>query len=287
MDVAPLWRKARHMDCTDQSCRDGQPKRAARARSGARTTEPVTALAELETGAMTAHIVERGMQAAQPAKPAERPNVSGRSVSSVLCAADRTANDRAARHQAELLASPERTVELVSTSQLTRHGHRARHDGCEGHDLLALGAGPAAYTAVQHAPIPTLVARWCPFGTEVTDTVLVPVDASTSSSRAVALAGRLAAAMAERSSSSRRRHAMLRSSEQSPPAAASLRTTGRRRGEQLPRERLVPPAAAALTSLLVVLGSGDSEIERSTSADIVGALGCSALVAWPGSTESA
>ena len=145
---------------------------------------PVAVLAELETGAMTSHTVESGMQAAQPAKPAERPDVSGRTLSSVLGAADRTANDQAARHQAELPAYPERTVELVSTSQLTRHEHRTLHDSCEGHDLLA----------------------------------------------------------------------------------------------QLPRERRVQPAAARLTSSLVVLGSGDSEIERSTTADIVGALGCSALV---------
>jgi hypothetical protein len=242
--------------------------------------------AELETGAMPADVVDRDLHAGQPRDRVTSPEASSGTFRSLLCSVDRTANDQAARRQAELLASPERTVELVSVSQLTRHGDRALHECCEGHDLLALGASPAAQMAVQQAPMPILIARWCPLGTEVTDTILVPVDASPESSRAVELAGRLAAA-----------HGGTVTVLATPPRdpalqraiAASgrilLRATGaapRVVGEQLPRERRVPSAAASLTASLVVLGSGDSEIERSATADIVRGLGCSALVVFAG-----
>jgi len=276
------------MDATDRSCvmdsqTSGQrPKRPApeRPMECCTANPPV----ELETGATIAHIVERDLHAAQPPDPVERPETSGGTFSSVLCAADRSANDQAARRQAELLTSPDRTVELVSASQLTRHGHRALHDRCEGHDLLALGAGPAAHMAVQNAPISVLIARWCPLGTEVTDTILVPVDASSESSRAVELAGRIAAAHGGTIT--------LLAAPQRDPAlqraiAASgrilLRVTGaapRVVGEQPPRERTVPSSAATLTTSLVVLGSGGSEIERSGTANIVDGLGCSVLVVF-------
>jgi nucleotide-binding universal stress UspA family protein len=47
---------------------------------------------------------------------------------------------------------------------------------------------------VKHARIPVLIGRWNPLEAEVTDTILVAVDDSPESRRAVALAGRLAAA---------------------------------------------------------------------------------------------
>jgi nucleotide-binding universal stress UspA family protein len=219
----------------------------------------------------------------------------------VLCASDRTANDQEARRQAKLLASPVGTVELVSASRLTRHGHRMLHDSCEGHrmlhdsceghDLLALGAGSAAQTAVQHASIPILIARRCPPGTEVTDSILVPVDASPESSHAVELAGRLAAAHGGTVTllAAPRRDAVL----QRAIAAGGrilLRATGaapRVVGAQLPRERTVPSPAATVTASLVVLGSAGSEVERSVTADIVGGLGCSVLVVFAGAAARA
>jgi nucleotide-binding universal stress UspA family protein len=235
---------------------------------------------------MTTRAIDRDLHATQPQDRAARPDASSRTFGSVLCVVDRTANDEAARHQAKLLTSPERTIELVSASRLTRHGLRALHERCEGHDLLALGAGPAAQTAVLQAPIPVLIARWCPLGTKLTDVILVPVDAAPESSRAVELAGRLAAARGGTVTllaTPPRDPALQRAIAAS--ARIVLRTSGaapRVVGEPLSRERAVPSAAATLSASLVVLGSGDSEIERSLTADIVRRLGCSALVVFAG-----
>ena len=93
---------------------------------------------------------------------------------SVLCAFDRSAHGRAAHEQAMVLAAPEAALELVPCPELTQHGSRALHDACQEYDLLALGADAAALVAVEHAPICVLLARWCPLGTDVTDTILVP-----------------------------------------------------------------------------------------------------------------
>ena len=90
--------------------------------------------------------------------------------------------------------------------------------------MLALGAGPAARTAVQHAPIPILVARTCPTGTRVTDSILVPVDASAESRCAVELAGRLAAADGATVTILAAPPRDARSSGQSPRADASFST---------------------------------------------------------------
>ena len=155
-------------------------------------------------------------------------------------------------------------------------------DTCSGHDLLALGGGAGALTAVVNAPIPILIARLCPLGTEVTDTVVVSVDDSPESSRAVELAGALAAAHG--------RTVTILAAPPSDPAfdraiAASfrvlLRATGkipRVYGEPRPLERRIPPAAASLTASLVVLGCGRSQSERRRIAAIAGAIGCSVLV---------
>jgi nucleotide-binding universal stress UspA family protein len=202
--------------------------------------------------------------------------------SSVLCAADTSANSRAAYDQAVLLASPSGTVERVPRPELTRHGHRALHDACDGHDLLALGADGAASAAVQHAPIPVLIARWCPLGIDVTDTILVPVDDSPEASRAVAFAGRIAAAHGGTVTILRaapRDPALQRTIDAS--GRVLLETTGaapRHYGEQLPREHAIPSAATALTASLVVLGCGSSEPDRRMTAQIAGAIGCSVLV---------
>jgi hypothetical protein len=201
---------------------------------------------------------------------------------SVLCATDRSANAQAAWRHAALLASRGAVVETVSGSQLIRHGQRVLRHGCKGHDLLVVGAGVASYAAVLDAPIPILIARWCPLGTQVTDTILVPIDDSLQSRRAVVLAGRLAAV-----------HGGTVTILPAPPCdpsferavAASgrvvLRATGtapRVLGNQLPRARRIPSAAASITASLVVLGYRTTEIERRMAAQVVGALGCSALV---------
>jgi hypothetical protein len=142
---------------------------------------------------MSAHVVDSTSRGAQPADSTRRPVDAVSVFRSVLCAVERSANAQAAWRHAALLASPGGVVEAVSEPQLIRHGQRALIHGSKGHDLLVVGAGVASHAAVLNAPIPILVARRCPLGTEVTDTILVPIEEKPQSSHAVVLAGRLAA----------------------------------------------------------------------------------------------
>jgi nucleotide-binding universal stress UspA family protein len=145
-----------------------------------------------------------------------------------------------------------------------------------------LGASAAARAAVEHTPIPILIARWSPFGVKLTDTILVPIDDSPGSRRAVELAGRVASV-----------HGGTIDIMAAPPrdpafqraiAATSrilLRSTGavpRRFNEQLPPERAIPSAAAALPASLLVLGAGSSETARRMTMHIADYVGCSVLV---------
>jgi nucleotide-binding universal stress UspA family protein len=200
---------------------------------------------------------------------------------SVLCGIDNSACGRAARDQATLLASPGGRVKLVPLPQLTHRGDRALHDACEGFDLLALGAGDGAFRALEHARIPVLIARWFPLATDLTGTILVPVDDSPESRRAVVLAGRLAAA-----------HGGTVAVLAAPPRdtalqraiAASQRillqatgTAPRLVGEPLPREEIIRSTAVALPASLVILGRGHSETERRIAAQIADRVGSSVL----------
>jgi nucleotide-binding universal stress UspA family protein len=184
-----------------------------------------------------------------------------------------------------LLAAPRGRVELVPLPQLTDHGDRALRDACTAHDLLALGAGTSALHAVGHAPIPVLIARWLPLAISVTDRILVPVDGSPGSTRALVFAGRLAAA-----------HGGTVAILADPPRDAALQraiaasqriilqatgTAPRLVGEQLPREEVIRSTATALRASLVVLGKGHSEIARSLALQIADRLGASVL-AVPG-----
>jgi nucleotide-binding universal stress UspA family protein len=234
----------------------------------------------LEAGPLTGLILECDLDAAQPADGAERS--AEPACSSVLCGIDRSTNARAARDQAKLLASPGGTVEVVPGHELTHHGHRALNERCDGHDLLVLGASDAARAAVEHTPIPILIARWSPFGGKLTDTVLVPVDDSPGSPRAVELAGRVASVhggtvniMAAPSRDPAFQRVIAATSR------ILLRTTGaapRRLNEQLPPERAIPSAAAALPASLLVLGTGTSETARRMTMQIADRVGCSVLV---------
>jgi nucleotide-binding universal stress UspA family protein len=155
-------------------------------------------------------------------------------------------------------------------------------DGWEGHDLLAVGAGAAALTAAEEAPIPLLLARPLPLGTGVTDSIVVAVDASPEAERAVALAGRLAVA----------HDGKVTILVVPPPDAALERAVARSRGllahatgaapavagERRPPERTVPAAAAALGASLVVLASGHTRRDRRLGAQVAGAVGCSVLM---------
>lgn len=135
--------------------------------------------------------------------------------------------------------------------------------------------------AVQRAPIPVLVARSCPLGAKVTDTILVPVDGSPESDRAVGLAGAPAGAQGgtvsilpvpmggaalERAVAASRR-VLLHATGAAPRVV----------NQSLPLERTLPAAGVALGASLVVLGLGSDEQARSTTARMIGSVGCSVL----------
>jgi nucleotide-binding universal stress UspA family protein len=234
---------------------------------------------DARTGA--AQVLDRDPRAVHRADRAERPRAPAATFNSVLCADDKSANSRAAHDQAVLLVSPGGTVERVPAPRLTRRGRRALHDACSGHDLVALGAGPAAFAAVGGAPIPVLVARWCPLGTDVADTILVPVDGSPESARAVEVAGRLAATHGGTV-------AILGAPPRDPALQRAMAASGRILlqatgaaprlfGRELPREHAIPDAAVAVGASLVVLGAGSGEAARRMTAQIAGRVGCSAL----------
>jgi nucleotide-binding universal stress UspA family protein len=220
----------------------------------------------------------------ETAEAADRPSRSVEDVgpfNAVLCAEDRSTTGRAARRQARLLASPGGTVEFVHTSRLTRHGPRALQGACDGYDVLVLGAGAGAYTVLRDAPIPVLVARPLPLGTELTDAILVPVDGSAESVRAVELAARLASAHGAAVT-------VLPTSPHDPnlarAVAASSRVLLRATGEppavfggQAPPERAIPTAASTLRASLVILGCGFDTIAKSATATTAGFIGCSVL----------
>jgi sulfide:quinone oxidoreductase len=205
--------------------------------------------------------------------------------SSVLCGVDRSVNSLAAHQQAALFAAPGGGLEVVPSPRLTRQGDRALHDACEGHDLVALGAGGGASAVVEHAPIPVLLGRWSAPGTEVTDRILVAVDDSDESRRALELAGRLTAVHGG--------SVTVLVAPQRDPAlqraiAASrrivLQTTGALPtvlGEQLPRDRAIPATAVAINASLVVLGTGDNENARRTTAQIASRIEASVLAVPP------
>jgi nucleotide-binding universal stress UspA family protein len=180
------------------------------------------------------------------------------------------------------LASPGALVDHVSADELIQRAGCPSHFSGDDDVLLAIGSGPAAHAAVEAAASPILLARRCPLGTEVTDSILVVVDHASESGRAVQVAGRLAAVHdgAVALVAAPRRDLML---------ARTIGASSRRilaatgvapcvLGEQSPPERTIPTAAARLNASLVVLESGRSRRERKAGARIAGAIGRSVLV---------
>ena len=207
-----------------------------------------------------------------------------RAPRSVVCAVDRGSNSRAALRHAQLLVSPRGSVDCIPSAELLNHGASAVRAGCEGHELLLVGAGSAAFGALEHTTIPTLIARSCPLGRDVTDTILVPVDGSSECAEAALLAGTLAA---QHGGTVTVMAAPRRDSELQRALAASTRevldatgVTPRLIGGHIPPDRTIPLAAASLSASLVVLGSGPTKAARSVTAQIARRVGCSVLVVF-------
>jgi nucleotide-binding universal stress UspA family protein len=201
---------------------------------------------------------------------------------SVLCATDGSADPETARRQAVLLASPGALVDYVSAGELTQRAGCPWHFSGDDDVLLAIGSGVAAHAAVEAAASPILIARRCPLGTAVTDTILVVVDHASESSRAVEIAGRLAAVhggAVTLLAPPRQDRSLARAiAASSSTILAATGSAPRVLGEQSPPERTIPPAAARLNASLVVVASGSSRRERRGTARIAGAIGRSVLV---------
>jgi hypothetical protein len=212
----------------------------------------------------------------------ERPADEAGPFGSVLCATDGSADPETARRQAVLLASPGAPVGYVSAGELTQRAGCPSHFSGDDDVLLAIGSGVAAHAAVEAAASPILIARRCPLGTAVTDTMLVVVDHVSGSGRAVDIAGRLAAvhggAVTLLAAPRPDRSLAGAIAASSNTILAATGSAPRVLGERSPPERTIPAAAARLSASLVVLESGGSRRERRVTARIAGAIGRSVLV---------
>jgi len=197
---------------------------------------------------------------------------------SVIRAVAGAPTDHAARDQAASLTSLGGTVEVVSADHLTR----GVLSDAGGYDLVVVGGGAAAFRALEQARIPVLIARPCPLGIDVMDTIVVPVDGSPESSGALDLAGSLAGArggtvtlLAAPRIDLTFQRAITSSCD------ALLRATGLAPhviGAPRPPEVIIPSAAATLRASLVVLHAGRDPTERRMARLMVAAIGCSVLV---------
>ena len=220
--------------------------------------------------------------AAPDARPATRRRFRRPAIRSVVCAVDQSANGRAARRDARLLARPRESIDCVSSMQLLNGGAAAIRAYCEGHDLLVLGASRAAFDVVAHATIPTLIVRSSPLGTDLTDSVLLPVDGSTECANAVNFVARLLAdeGGAVTLMAAPRRddavHSAIDATSRAIRHASGV--TPRLIGGHIPPESAIPLAAATGSASLVALGCSDSDEARRATAQIARLIGCSVLV---------
>jgi nucleotide-binding universal stress UspA family protein len=220
-----------------------------------------------------------------PGMPAPRPTST--LFPSVLCGTDNSASGVAARRQARWLAGSNGLVELAPQRELTDLGSRALAERCLGHDLLVLGSEGSARTLIACAPVPVLLARWCPVDRDVTDEILVAVGDHAGAERAAQLAAQLAV---RRGGSVSVVPAPGRSHDLSRAIAATQRIvlctagmTPRLLSEVARPEVAIARAAAQIGASLLVLGTGDDAWSAAEAADIARHTGCS-LLAVPGLT---
>lgn len=201
---------------------------------------------------------------------------------SVLCGADNGAIGYAARREAELLASGGGAVQVVPARALIRLGPGELRERCRGHDLLVVANGPGAQRTLEYAPIPALLARWCPAGpAELARSILVVVDERDVSEQPVDFAGRLAA-----------RHAgtvtLLPAPRHSPALERALNASERivmqHTGaapsvldRHLPLEQAIAARCADVAASLLVLSTGEHWMPPRTAADLAARVGCSVL----------
>ena len=200
---------------------------------------------------------------------------------SVLCGADNGQTGVAARRQATWLAGEDGLVEVVPRRELTDAGAPALAGRCKGHDLLVVGSEADAHALIAAAPIPVLLARWCPLDRDVTDEILVAVGDHAGAARAAELAALLAA--------SRRGSVSVvavpgRSRELARAIAATQRIVLSTAGTSAPLVRelarpevAIPRAAAQIGASLLVVGVGDDAWSAAEAGHIARHAACSLL----------
>ena len=200
---------------------------------------------------------------------------------SVLCGADNGQMGIAARRQAVWLAGEDGLVEVIPRRELTDAGAAALADRCKGHDLLVVGSEANAHALIAAAPIPVLLARWCPLDRDVTDEILVAVGDHSGAARAAELAALLAV---------RRRGSVSvvavpgRTRELARAIAATQRivlctagTSAPLLGELASPELVIPRAAAQIGASLLVAGVGDDAWSAAEAGDVARHAACSLL----------
>jgi hypothetical protein len=207
---------------------------------------------------------------------------------SVLCGTDNSASGVVARRQATWLAGPDGLVELIPRRELTDLASQPLAERCRDYDLLVIGSEGDRQTPIVSAPVPALLARWCPAGRDVTDEILVAVGDHAGTGRAAELAAQLAV---RRRGSVSLVPAPGRSHDLSRAIAATQRivlcTAGTTPRMLARPEANIPRAAAEIGASLVVLGVGHDAWNAEEAADIARHIGCSVLVVPELTTRSA
>jgi hypothetical protein len=199
----------------------------------------------------------------------------------VLCGADNGQAGVAARRQAAWLAGEDGVVEVVPLREIADAGAPALADRCRGHDLLVVGSEANAPALIAAAPIPVLLARWCPLDHDVTDEIIVAVG---DHARAVA-AAELAALLAVRHRGSVSVVAVPgRTRGLARAIAATQRivlctagTSAPLLGELARPEVAIPRAAAQIGASLLVVGVGDDAWSAAEAGHIARHAACSLL----------
>ncbi len=200
---------------------------------------------------------------------------------SVLCGADNGPMGVTARRQAAWLAGADGLVEVVPPRELTDAGAPALAGRCTGYDLLVLGSKANALAMIAAAPIPVLLARWCPLDRDVTDEILVAVGDHAGAARAAELAALLA--VRRRGSVSvvavpGRRHELARAIAATQRIVLSATGTSVRLLSELARpEVVISGAAAQIGASLLVVSVGDDAWSAVEAGDIARHAGCSLL----------
>jgi nucleotide-binding universal stress UspA family protein len=197
----------------------------------------------------------------------------------VLCVTDGSEAGAEAVRQAALLAGDGVRLERLT---VTSEDPMTVLHRCEGHDLLALPAGPLARQVLPRADIPVLVARRTP---DLFASVLVAVDGTPEAHAAALVGARLAAReRAELALVAAPEHDALHQRALLRDAAAVERVIGRRplildeHGAPVPS---IVGAAALVEASLIVLGSRPRHPAGSVSAEVAERASCSVLVLRP------